>query len=37
MINVVNSNALNVSVWQVKSLCDDLRVLGKQDFKHLLK
>ncbi|KAK7264286.1 hypothetical protein RJT34_31893 [Clitoria ternatea] len=22
---------------EVKSLCDDLRVLGKQDFKHLLK
>jgi AdoMet-dependent rRNA methyltransferase SPB1 len=22
---------------EVKSLCEDLRVLGKQDFKHLLK
>ncbi|TKY67569.1 AdoMet-dependent rRNA methyltransferase spb1 [Spatholobus suberectus] len=22
---------------EIKSLCDDLRVLGKQDFKHLLK
>lgn len=22
---------------QVKSLCDDLRVLAKQDFKYLLK
>ncbi|MCI75171.1 hypothetical protein A2U01_0096439, partial [Trifolium medium] len=21
----------------VKALCEDLRVLGKQDFKHLLK
>ncbi|MCI29170.1 AdoMet-dependent rRNA methyltransferase spb1, partial [Trifolium medium] len=22
---------------EVKALCEDLRVLGKQDFKHLLK
>ena len=31
------SSKLNEFVWQVKALCDDLRVLGKQDFKHLLK
>ncbi|WVZ02610.1 hypothetical protein V8G54_023416 [Vigna mungo] len=27
----------DVTTEEVKSLCDDLRVLGKQDFKHLLK
>lgn len=25
------------TIWQVRALCDDLRVLGKQDFKNLLK
>ncbi|CAI0437984.1 unnamed protein product [Linum tenue] len=28
---------LELTTEEVKSLCDDLRVLGKQDFKHLLK
>lgn len=28
---------MNLCAVQVKALCDDLRVLGKQDFKHLLK
>ncbi|XP_071935430.1 adoMet-dependent rRNA methyltransferase spb1-like [Coffea arabica] len=27
----------NMTTEEVKALCDDLRVLGKQDFKHLLK
>lgn len=31
----IKDNALTTE--EVKALCDDLRVLGKQDFKHLLK
>jgi AdoMet-dependent rRNA methyltransferase SPB1 len=31
----IKENALTSE--EVKTLCDDLRVLGKQDFKHLLK
>ncbi|KAF8406450.1 hypothetical protein HHK36_008537 [Tetracentron sinense] len=27
----------NLTTDEIKALCDDLRVLGKQDFKHLLK
>ncbi|KAK7312337.1 hypothetical protein VNO77_36118 [Canavalia gladiata] len=30
-------NGHDLTTEEIKSLCDDLRVLGKQDFKHLLK
>lgn len=34
---VANSALCFFNLQQVKALCDDLGVLGKQDFKHLLK